>query len=187
MTVTSEDAPGTRPPERGRVEIDRVAIDFPGKGGVTRALTPTTLTLEPGTFTAIIGPSGCGKSTLMNAAAGFLAPTEGEIRIDGRPVTGPDPEVGVIFQQYALFPWFSALGNVKFALRRLGLPKAELEARARAALAEVGLAGQERKYPGQLSGGMKQRVARFSSPPAPGSWTCCAASRPGSRPERPAE
>ncbi|SFH69350.1 ABC transporter ATP-binding protein [Albimonas pacifica] len=149
----------TRGPERGLVEIDHVAIDFPGKGGATRALTSTALRLEPGTFTAIIGPSGCGKSTLMNAVGGFLAPSEGQIRVDGKPVAGPDPEVGVIFQQYALFPWFTALGNVKFALRRLGLPRAELEARARAALAEVGLAGQERKYPGQLSGGMKQRVA----------------------------
>ena len=148
---------------RGRVEIDRVSIDFaaPGAGrrGRAQALAPTSLTLAPREFTAIIGPSGCGKSTLLNAAAGFLAPSRGEIRVDGRRVTGPDPEIGVIFQQYALFPWLTALGNVKFALRRLPLPRAERDARARAALDEVGLAGQERKYPGQLSGGMKQRVA----------------------------
>jgi NitT/TauT family transport system ATP-binding protein len=146
-------------PQRGRVEIDGVEIAFHGKAGATLALAKTTLSLEPGTFTALIGPSGCGKSTLMNAVAGFVSPTVGVIRIDGNPVSGPDPEVGVIFQQYALFPWFTALGNVKFALKRFGLDAKELDVRARGALAEVGLAGQERKYPGQLSGGMKQRVA----------------------------
>jgi NitT/TauT family transport system ATP-binding protein len=146
-------------PLRGRVEIDGVEIAFHGKAGATLALARTTLTVEPGTFTALIGPSGCGKSTLMNAVAGFVSPTAGAIRIDGNPVSGPDPEVGVIFQQYALFPWFTALGNVKFALKRFGLDGKELDVRARGALAEVGLAGQERKYPGQLSGGMKQRVA----------------------------
>lgn len=144
---------------RGRVEFRGVEIAFDGPGGPVPAVTRTDLTLEPGTFTAVIGPSGCGKSTLMNAAAGFIRPAAGEILVDGAPVRGPDPEVGVIFQQYALFPWLTALANVDFALRRFGMPKAERREKAMEALAEVGLKGQERKFPGQLSGGMKQRVA----------------------------
>jgi NitT/TauT family transport system ATP-binding protein len=142
----------------GRVEIDHVSIRFTSRKGDYLALAETALTLEPGTFTALIGPSGCGKSTLLNALAGFVEPTGGQIRIDREPVTGASPKVGVVFQQYALFPWFTALGNVKFALQRFKLPKRELEERAIAALAEVGLESQADKYPGQLSGGMKQRV-----------------------------
>lgn len=144
--------------ENGRVEIDHVSIRFSSKKGDHLALAETRLLLEPGTFTALIGPSGCGKSTLLNALAGFVEPTGGQIRIDGRPVEGPSPNVGVVFQQYALFPWFTALGNVKFALQRFKLGKAELHDRAMAALAEVGLETQADKFPGQLSGGMKQRV-----------------------------
>lgn len=142
----------------GRVEIDHVSIRFTSRKGDYLALSETALTLEPGTFTALIGPSGCGKSTLLNALAGFVEPTGGQIRIDREPIAGPSSKVGVVFQQYALFPWFTALGNVKFALQRFKLPKKELEARAMAALAEVGLDTQADKYPGQLSGGMKQRV-----------------------------
>ncbi|QUS35714.1 ABC transporter ATP-binding protein [Falsirhodobacter algicola] len=139
----------------GHVRVDNVCIAFDGK----TALEPSTLHLNPGSFTALIGPSGCGKSTLMNAIAGFVTPASGAITLDGREITGPGKDVGVIFQQYALFPWFTALGNVKFALKRLGLPKADLEARAMAALEEVGLGPHAHKYPQQLSGGMKQRVA----------------------------
>ena len=143
----------------GRVHVNDVVIRFNGKQGEVTALDRTPLTLEPGTFTALIGPSGCGKSTLMNAIAGFVAPAEGVITLDGRPITGPSPEVGVIFQQYALFPWFTALGNVRFGLKQFGLSKREEIDRARAALDEVGLGRHADKYPQQLSGGMKQRVA----------------------------
>ncbi len=144
----------------GRVRVDGVAIRYPGAGGrPVTALAPTDLVLEPGSFTALIGPSGCGKSTLLNAVAGFVDVAAGRIDVDGKAVAGPDPEVGVVFQQYALFPWFTAAGNVGFALKRFGLPKPERRRRAEAALAEVGLAGRGALYPGQLSGGMKQRVA----------------------------
>jgi NitT/TauT family transport system ATP-binding protein len=142
----------------GRVEIDHVSIAFSSRQGTSLALSETRLILEPGTFTALIGPSGCGKSTLLNAVAGFVSPSGGQIRIDGQAIEGPSPQVGVVFQQYALFPWFTALGNVKFGLARFNLSKAECHGRAMAALAEVGLEGQANKYPGQLSGGMKQRV-----------------------------
>jgi NitT/TauT family transport system ATP-binding protein len=145
---------------RGFVEIDDVSIAFAGRGGATSvALAPTSIDLAPSSFTALIGPSGCGKSTLLNAVAGFVKPSTGAITIDGAEVTGPSPDVGVIFQQYALFPWFTAIGNVKFALRRFRLDRAELQRRAMKALSEVGLQNQALKYPGQLSGGMKQRVA----------------------------
>ncbi|MEM7524042.1 MAG: ABC transporter ATP-binding protein [Pseudomonadota bacterium] len=125
----------------------------------TTALAPTDLDLKPGTFTALIGPSGCGKSTLLNAVAGFAAPTAGAVEVDGRQVLRPHPSVGVIFQNFALFPWFTARGNVEFALRRFGIGKSERRQRAMEALAEVGLEQDAGKFPGQLSGGMKQRVA----------------------------
>ncbi len=95
----------------------------------------------------------------MNAVAGFVPLAHGFVRIDGDEVSGPHPGVGVIFQQYALFPWFTARGNIEFALANQGVPRLERRERALAALEEVGLAGQGEKYPGQLSGGMKQRVA----------------------------
>jgi NitT/TauT family transport system ATP-binding protein len=117
------------------------------------------LALESGSFTAIVGPSGCGKSTLLNAIAGFVKPSYGYVSVDGRKVRGPDPDVGVIFQQFALFPWFSALGNVEFALKRFTMSRGERRQRAIEALREVKLADHARKFPGQLSGGMKQRVA----------------------------
>jgi NitT/TauT family transport system ATP-binding protein len=145
---------------RGRVDIREAGVSFPDRaGGSITALAPTSLTLAPGSFTALIGPSGCGKSTLLNLVAGFLAPTRGEVVLDGTPITDCVPDVGIVFQQYALFPWFSALGNVKFALKRFGYRAAELNRRALDALAEVGLEKRAHQYPGQLSGGMKQRVA----------------------------
>jgi NitT/TauT family transport system ATP-binding protein len=144
----------------GRVRIERATVHFRGPGGQrVEALGETDLTLEPGSFTALIGPSGCGKSTLLNAVAGFVPTSSGAIRVDERLVQGPDPEVGVVFQQYALFPWFTAMGNVEFALKRFHMSAVERREEARAALDEVGLGERERVYPGQLSGGMKQRVA----------------------------
>ena len=145
---------------KGHVEIKGVTIAYDGaRSGHHLALAKTDLIIEPGAFVSLIGPSGCGKSSLLNAVGGFVHPSEGSITVDGHPVTGPDPEVGVIFQQYALFPWFSALANIEFALKRFGLPRRELRQRALEALREVGLESHAMKFPGQLSGGMKQRVA----------------------------
>ena len=145
--------------QEGHVRIEDLSIRFKGKDGPVTALDTTSVELEPGTFTALIGPSGCGKSTLMNAIGGFVKPSSGRITLDGTPITGPSDKVGVIFQQYALFPWFTALGNVRFGLKRYGLPASEEIDRARAALDEVGLSAHADKFPQQLSGGMKQRVA----------------------------
>jgi NitT/TauT family transport system ATP-binding protein len=148
------------PPQDGLVEIVGLTIDYQLRAKrINAALAPTSLTLNPGSFAAIVGPSGCGKSTLLNAIAGFVKASSGSVLIDGKSVDGPDPEVGVIFQQFALFPWFSALGNVEFALKRFPMGGEERRQRAMEALREVNLAEHARKYPGQLSGGMKQRVA----------------------------
>ncbi|WP_138471272.1 ABC transporter ATP-binding protein [Poseidonocella sp. HB161398] len=144
---------------QGHVRVEDVSIRFDGKSGPVTALAPTSVELKPGTFTALIGPSGCGKSTLMNAIGGFVAPSSGRITLDGQPIEGPSDKVGVIFQQYGLFPWFTALGNVRFGLKRLGLSRREEIERAREALDEVGLGAHAGKFPQQLSGGMKQRVA----------------------------
>ena len=146
-------------PPLGRVDISRLSVKYKSRGETTVALETTDLLLKPGTFTALIGPSGCGKSTLLNVVAGFVAPTTGGVVVDGRGVVEPDPSVGVIFQNFALFPWFTARGNVEFSLKRFAIPRAERRERALQALSEVGLAAHAQKYPGQLSGGMKQRVA----------------------------
>jgi NitT/TauT family transport system ATP-binding protein len=152
-------ATSTATTDRGNVQIKGVSVEFGSGDNHTVALEPTDLNLEAGTFTALIGPSGCGKSTLLNAVAGFIRPVTGTINVDDRLVKKPDPSVGVIFQSFALFPWFTAIGNIKFALKRLRLTPAQRHDRAMQALEEVGLENDAQKYPGQLSGGMKQRVA----------------------------
>ena len=123
------------------------------------ALSATDLEFAPGSFTSLLGPTGCGKSTLLNTIAGFVTPTSGRVLMDGVPVTGPGPDRGMVFQHYALLPWFTARGNVEFALKRFGLPRAERRERALESLQAVGLADAAEKYPAQLSGGMRQRVA----------------------------
>jgi NitT/TauT family transport system ATP-binding protein len=143
----------------GDVLIDSATVRYSSGGKLIEALPPTTVRLAPGSFTAVIGPSGCGKSTLLNAIAGFVPLSDGVIIVDGKHVTKPSPEVGVVFQQYALFPWFTAAGNVEFALRRFGMPAQERHRAALSALEEVGLADRAKSYPAQLSGGMRQRVA----------------------------
>ncbi|WP_037879789.1 ABC transporter ATP-binding protein [Streptomyces sp. NRRL S-378] len=127
--------------------------------GSASVLERTDLELPAGSFTALLGPSGCGKSTVLGAVAGFVPPATGQVTAGSRPVRGPGPHRGVVFQHYALFPWRTARGNVEFALKRPGLPRAERRRRALEALAEVGLADGTDKYPAQLSGGMQQRVA----------------------------
>jgi NitT/TauT family transport system ATP-binding protein len=142
----------------GQVELREMTVRFGGKAGAL-ALQPITMSLPAASFTAIVGPSGCGKSTLMNAIAGFVEPTSGSILLDGAAIAGPGPDRSVVFQQYGLFPWFSAAGNVEFALKQFGLSKHDRRAQALAALDEVGLSKMAHRFPGQLSGGMKQRVA----------------------------
>ncbi|MFK0200059.1 ABC transporter ATP-binding protein [Streptomyces lavendulae] len=137
------------------VRLEGLSVGY----GAAPVLRPTDLVFPAGSFTALLGPSGCGKSTVLNTVAGFVRPATGRVTAGGTEVTGPGPDRGVVFQHYALFPWRTARGNVEFALKRLGLPRAIRRELALAALAEVGLADGAEKYPAQLSGGMQQRVA----------------------------
>ena len=112
-----------------------------------------------GEFRVFLGPSGCGKSTILNIVAGLFAPTTGQALLRGKPIEGPGPDRGMVFQSYSSYPWLTVLENVAFGLRLRGVAKEEREQTARAWIKKVGLAGSEKKYPGQLSGGMRQRVA----------------------------
>ncbi|MER7857648.1 ABC transporter ATP-binding protein [Amycolatopsis japonica] len=127
--------------------------------GALTALDDVSLDIEDGTFLSLVGPSGSGKSTLLDLLGGLAKPTSGEVLIDGKPVTGPGLDRGVVFQQYALFPWRTARANVEFGLEGGTLNKRQRAERAREFLDLVGLSGFEDHLPHQLSGGMKQRVA----------------------------
>ncbi len=129
-----------------------------GKGEV-RALARISATIKDGEFVAVVGPSGCGKSTLLYMIGGFVPMTSGRIAVDAKPVTGPGPDRGPVFQEFALFPWRTALDNILFGLQEQRVPKAKALARARELIEMVHLKGYEHLYPKELSGGMKQRVA----------------------------
>jgi NitT/TauT family transport system ATP-binding protein len=123
------------------------------------ALENVTLDVRSGEFLTLVGPSGCGKSTLIDLAGGLTAPDGGRILLDGCPVDGPGRDRGVVFQQYALFPWRTAAQNIEFALEIAGVGRQERRDRARSHLELVGLSAFADRYPHELSGGMKQRVA----------------------------
>ncbi|MDR7482004.1 MAG: ABC transporter ATP-binding protein [Armatimonadota bacterium] len=123
------------------------------------ALEDLSLQVASGEFVTIVGPSGCGKSTFLHLLGGFVAPSSGTMRIAGRAVTGPGPDRGVMFQELALFPWRTVLGNVVWGLEAQGRPRAERLAIAERYLALVGLRAFKDAFPAELSGGMKQRVA----------------------------
>jgi NitT/TauT family transport system ATP-binding protein len=123
------------------------------------ALDGIDLDIADDEFLTILGPSGCGKTTLLNIVAGFDQATSGEVRLDGDPIRAPGPDRGVVFQEYALFPWLTVAQNIEFGLRERRVPKAERMARVHRQIASVGLTGFEKRYPQELSGGMRQRVA----------------------------
>ncbi|CAN5635005.1 ABC transporter ATP-binding protein [soil metagenome] len=123
------------------------------------ALMDVDLDIAPGEFVCAIGPSGCGKTTLLNLIAGFITATCGSVEFEGAPVTGPSPSRSVVFQEYALFPWMTAQRNVEFGLKMQGVPTAERRERAARLLAMTGLSRAADRYPFELSGGMRQRVA----------------------------
>jgi NitT/TauT family transport system ATP-binding protein len=123
------------------------------------AVRDTTLTVDEGEFVSVVGPTGCGKSTLLNVAAGLLAPSSGDVRVLGEPLAGINRSAGYMFQADSLMPWRSALDNVLAGLEFAGVEEREAEARGNAWLSRVGLTGFARRFPHQLSGGMRKRVA----------------------------
>lgn len=142
------------------IEIDRVSQVFQTSTRQDHlALSDISLTVDNGAFVSILGPSGCGKSTLLYVVGGFVQPTRGTARMKGKVITGPGPDRGPVFQEFALFPWKSVLGNVMYGPRQQGVTHSEAEAQSRALIEMVGLKGFENFYPKELSGGMKQRVA----------------------------
>ena len=140
------------------VELRGVSKEFVRRDRRVLALQDIDLNIAPNEFAAILGPSGCGKSTLLNMVAGFDRPSGGQVRAGGALVEAPDPRRGVVFQEAALFPWYTVWDNVTFGPRTMGVPAAQYRHKVEAYIDQVGLRGFERHYPAELSGGMKQRV-----------------------------
>ena len=140
------------------VELRGVSKEFAARDRRVVALQDIDFSVAHNEFAAILGPSGCGKSTLLNMVAGFDRPSGGQVRVNGAAVQAPDPSRGVVFQEAALFPWYTVWDNVSFGPRTMGVPAAQYRPKVEAYLDQVGLRGFERHYPAELSGGMKQRV-----------------------------
>ena len=140
------------------VELRGVSKEFVARDRRVLALQEIDLSIAHNEFAAILGPSGCGKSTLLNMVACFDRPSGGQVRVGGVPVEAPDPSRGVVFQEAALFPWYTVWDNVTFGPRTMGVPAAQYRPKVEAYIDQVGLRGFERHYPAELSGGMKQRV-----------------------------
>ena len=141
------------------IEISGVTQEFEKKDGKFLALDTVNLNVEQNEFICVVGPSGCGKTTLLNIIAGLCKPPTGTVKVRGELVTGPGKGKGVVFQQYALYPWLTVEKNVEFGMRMKGVPKAERAEIAKKYIDLVGLSKFAKAYPKELSGGMKQRVA----------------------------
>ena len=141
-----------------RIEIQGVSKRF-AEGEAGLVLERIDLTIQDNEFVTLVGRSGCGKTTLLNIIAGLVAPSAGQVLVEGRPVTGPGGGKGMVFQQHALFPWLTALQNIEFGCKSRGVPPGERREIAGQLIELVGLRGAEHKYPIELSGGMQQRVA----------------------------
>ena len=139
--------------------VDDIVMEFPTPDGVVKALDHVSLSVRGGEFLSVIGPSGCGKSTLFNIVGGLQRGYQGRVTIGGEEVEGPHPAIGMVFQEESTFPWRTVLQNVEFPLEVSGVAKAKRQEMARRFIAMVGLGGFENRYPAELSGGMKQRVA----------------------------
>jgi len=146
---------------KNEVIVDRVTKKF-SKGKVDdgfEALSNISFTIEKNEFVTIVGRSGCGKSTMLNIIAGLLSPTEGKVLINGKPVTEPGSDRGMVFQNSGLFPWLTVEGNIEFGPKNKGMAKIERQKLSKELIGLVNLEGCEKKYPRELSGGMQQRVA----------------------------
>jgi NitT/TauT family transport system ATP-binding protein len=155
MTIHQLQRADDRPPGAGSIHIEELHVAF----GDFVALERLSLDIPSGTFLCLLGPSGCGKSTVLNCVAGFEFPSAGRILIDGKPVTGPGPDRGVVFQQPTLFPWKTVRENIAIGLTMRGLPRAEIDRKVDELLKVVGLSAFDDRYPQALSGGMQQRTA----------------------------
>ncbi len=142
-----------------RIAITSLGKTWQGRRGDVEALRDINLAIGPGEFVAVVGPSGCGKSTLLSVVAGFATPTSGKVLVDGLSVDGPSPERGVMFQDYALFPWRTVADNIGFGPLARGVKRAERLEITQRLVALVGLDGFQDRYPHELSGGMRQRCA----------------------------
>ena len=136
-----------------------VAVRFETAEGPVTAVDNVSFRVRQGEFLSIIGPSGCGKSTLFNVIGGLLAQHAGTVRVGGETISGPHKSIGMVFQEESTFPWRNVVDNVAFPLELTGMPKAKRLERARHFIKMVGLGGFENRYPGELSGGMRQRVS----------------------------
>jgi NitT/TauT family transport system ATP-binding protein len=143
----------------GILVVDNITKRFETPEGVVTAVDGVSLSVAPGEFLGVIGPSGCGKSTLFNIIGGLLDGYEGTVKVAGELVRGPHPSIGMLFQEESTFPWRTVLDNVAFPLEIAGMGKAERYDKARHFVSLVGLDGFERRYPAELSGGMRQRVS----------------------------
>jgi NitT/TauT family transport system ATP-binding protein len=149
----------TRDNQRIEIEIKDVSKVFEGRTGPNVALETVNLNLMQNEFVSVVGPSGCGKTTLLNIIAGLLEPSTGSVRVGGKEVRGPGEGKGVVFQQYALFPWMTVQKNVEFGLKLKNISPQERKEIAASYIELVGLKDFGNAYPKELSGGMKQRVA----------------------------
>src|SRR5215475_190006 len=145
--------------EQAILVVDDIVKRFETPDGVLTAIDHVSLNVAPGEFVGVIGPSGCGKSTLFNVIGGLIDNYEGTVRVVGERVRGPHAAIGMIFQEESTFPWRNVLDNVAFPLEVAGVGKAERYDKARHFVEMVGLGGFERRYPSELSGGMRQRVS----------------------------
>jgi NitT/TauT family transport system ATP-binding protein len=141
------------------IELEGVTKVFPARKGEMEAVRDFSLTIPKGEVVTLVGASGCGKTTVINMVAGFLRPTSGRVMLEGSPITRVEPRCGMIFQAYALFPWLTVQDNVEFGPKMNRVPRGERREEARKYIEMVGLVGFEHSYPGELSGGMRQRVA----------------------------
>jgi len=141
------------------IQLDNVTKVFPTRKGDIVAVRDFSYEIHSGEIVTLVGASGCGKTTILNMAAGFLSPTSGTIALEGQPITKVEPRCGMIFQNYALFPWLTVWKNVEFGPKVNGVAKKVRHEEARDYIKMVGLEGFEHAYPGELSGGMRQRVA----------------------------
>jgi NitT/TauT family transport system ATP-binding protein len=144
--------------QTGHIDVRDMGVVFGADDSRIIAVNEVNLNVQPGEFVSLIGPSGCGKSTILSIVAGFMNPTTGEALCDGKKITRPSSERGVVFQQYSLFPWLTVRKNVEFGLKMAGVNQGKRNITARSLLDLAGLLAFENHYPDQLSGGMKQRI-----------------------------